>query len=72
MRIEMSTSMQPPPETLAIAIGLPLNNSLKSFSEDKEIKYKDDKSPTPDEKNYTITFRGKDYFYSSVYLKEFY
>ncbi len=47
-------------------------NSLKSFSEDKEIKYKDDKSPTPDEKNYTITFRGKDYFYSSVYLKEFY
>ena len=47
-------------------------NSLKSFSEDKEIKYKDNKSPTPDEKNYTITFKGKEYFYSSVYLKEFY
>ena len=47
-------------------------NSLKSFSDDKIVKYKDDKSLTPDEKNYTINFRGKSYSYSSVYLKEFY
>ena len=47
-------------------------NLFNPFSSDKIIIFKDNKNPTPDEKNYTITLNGKNYSLSSGHVKEFY
>ncbi len=47
-------------------------NMLTPFSEKNIIKFKDQKNPTPDEKNYSIIRDGKSYSLPVVHLKEFY
>jgi len=42
------------------------------FSEDKIVKYKDANNPTSDEKNYSIPYKGQNYVFVSVHVKEFY
>jgi O-antigen ligase len=42
------------------------------FSEDKIIKFKDANNPSYNEKNYTIPYKGQNYIFASVHIKEFY